>query len=116
MTLSATPQGISVISMLNGLCLRISWGPVSGTLGYNVYRSEIPYGDFTRITSYATQQGLTYYDTPSTPNDNLDNQFWYRISSTDSVGESYLSGACSYVDYSAFDRKPIPHLSWTGLF
>lgn len=118
MTLTAsTPDGISVISVLNGACLRITWFPTSdNSQGYNVYRSEIPYGDFTVVRAYTSQPGFTYFNTPPTPNDNLGNTWWYKVSSVNYSGESIISGPHSTVNYAAFDEKPIPHLSWSSLF
>lgn len=122
MSLSATPIGLSVISTLDGSCLRISWYPVSAFApwenisGYYLYRSEIAYGDFAQIVSYSSLPGLTYFDTPPTPNDNLDNQWWYRVSSFDGLVESRLSGPATYLNYAAFDEKPVPGVSWSSLF
>ena len=122
MSINATPQGLSVISTLDGLCLRISWAPtVDATnvsiLGYNVYRSEIVYGDFSPLVGYASLHGQTYYDTPPTPNDNFDNVWYYRVSSVDAnTVESLLSGPATYLNYAAFDNKPLPSLSWSNLF
>lgn len=109
-----TPDGLSVISTYDGLCLRTSWYPVSGATGYNLYRSEIVYGDFSLLAS--SIPGITYYDTPPTPNDNFENIWYYRVSAIGSGGESLLSGPCTYLDYAALDNKPIPGTSWSSLF
>jgi|SRR5665213_543882 len=122
MSLIATPIGLSVISTYNGLCLCVSWYPVSvlpfkeSVIGYNLYRSEIPYDAFTRIANFTTLVGLTYWDLPPTPNDNSDNIWWYRVSSFDGAIESYLSGPSTYVDYASMDNKPLPGASWSSLF
>ena len=112
---AATPNGISVISTLVGACLRVNWYPVTDATGYNVYRSQIAWDTFTKINS-TTIPGITYYDTPPTPNDNFDNLWYYRVSSVDSSGESLLSGPFTYMNYAAFDEKPIPGMSWSSLF
>lgn len=124
MSLLATPTGLSVISTLVGLSLRVSWYPVTdptgvAILGYNLYRSEIVYGDFSSLVPYSSLPGITYYDTPPSPNDNFDNIWYYRVSSVDSnTVESQLSGPATYMNYAAFDgaNKPLPGLSWSELF
>ena len=122
MSLNATPIGLSVISTLNGTCLRVSWAPTVdptniAVIGYNVYRSEIVYGDFSKLVGYSSLPGTTYFDTPPTPNDNFDNLWYYRVSSVDSNAvESLLSGPATYLNYAAFDEKPVPGLSWGNLF
>ena len=112
---AATPQGLSVLSTLNGACLKINWTPVSTATGYNLYRSQIAWDTFAVINS-ATILGLTYYDTPPTPNDNFDNVWYYRVTATDSTGESLMSGPNTYLNYSAFDNLPLPGTSWSNLF
>ena len=111
-----TPDGLSVFSTYNGLCFRVSWLPIAGGTTYYLYRSEISYGDFARIATLASTVGLTYYDKPTTPNDNIDTKWFYRVSATDGTGESAQSGPCTYLNYSAFDSSPVPHLSWSSLF
>jgi hypothetical protein len=114
MTLALIPNGLSVMSTYNGLSLRITWQPVQNVTGYNLYRSQIAYDRFTVVASNIP--GITYFNTPPTPNDSLDNMWWYRVSSIDGVGESSLSGPSTYRNYGAFDNTPVPHLSWSALF
>lgn len=109
-----TPDGLSITSTYDGLCLRISWYPVASALSYNIYRSEIVYGDFSLLAT--SIPGITYYDTPPTPNDNFENIWYYRVSAIDVTGESLLTGPCTYLDYAALDNKPVPGMSWSSLF
>ena len=113
---SPTPDGLSIFSTYNGLCFRVSWAPVTGGTAYYLYRSEISYGDFTKIATLSSSVGLTYYDKPTTPNGNVDNMWYYKVSANDGTGESTLSGPCTYFNYGAFNNKPVPHLSWSNLF
>ena len=116
MTSLATPNGLSVQSTYNGLCLKASWTPVCNVTGYKLFRSEVPYGDFSLVATLAYPTGLTFFDQPQTPNDNWDLRWYYEVASTMGSTISALSGPTTYVNYSAFDNKPIPGASWTTLF
>lgn len=111
-----TPEGLSCISMLDGICLRISWGPVDNAVGYNLYRSQIPWDQFSQIVSYSSLPGLTYFDTPPKPTDNIQNLWYYKVGAFDGLTESDLTGPFTYVNYGSFENRPIPGLSWSGLF
>lgn len=108
-----SPDGLSVISTLDGACLQVSWYPVSTAVSYNLYRSQIAWDQFSEI---ATVPGLTYFDIPPTPNDNLPNLWYYKVSAFDGMTESDLSSPFTYVNYSSFENRPIPGLSWSALF
>ena len=115
MTISP-PDGLSVFSTLAGSCLRISWYPVINAVSYGVYRSEIPYGDFSRVAYVNGPVGLTYFDIPPGPNDNIDNLWYYEVTAVVGCIESDLSGPATYINYVAFENAPIPGLSWSELF
>lgn len=112
----STPNGISVYSTLHGACLRISWQPVEYATSYKLYRSEIPWGDFSLLATLTSNVGMTYFDTPRTPNDNINNHWYYEVSANDGSSVSVMSGPHTTLNYSAFDVKPIPGTSWTNLF
>ena len=116
MTDLATPDGLSVQSTYNGLCIRVSWNPVDTATGYKLFRSEIPYGDFTLVATLPSAVGLTFFDKPPTPNDNWDLRWYYEVAATLGSTLSTLSGPTTYINYAAFDNKPIPSLSWSNLF
>ncbi len=113
--MTATPDGLSVSSTINGLCLKVNWNGISDGESYKLYRSEIQYGDFSLITTLAYETGLTYYDKPPLPNDNFRNMWWYKVSAVIGLTESTLSGPTTYYNYGAFDNKPLPHASWSAL-
>lgn len=110
------PNGISVFASTVGLCLRINWSVVTGVDSYNLYRSEIPYDQFSLIARLSGPAGITYFDKPPRPNDNFDFRFYYQVSSVSGLTESTWSGPTTYLSYGAFDTKPLPGACWTSLF
>lgn len=109
----SSPDGLSVFVSTDGLCLRVSWNAVDSADSYKLYRSEIPYDDFSLAT---TTTGLTYFDKPTRPNDNWDYRWYYCVSTTVGLTDSALSGPATWYNYSAFAHDPVPHLCWSSLF
>ena len=103
----AAPEGLCVLSTINGFCLLVGWGIVPGASWDNVYRSPIPHDSF--ISVAAGVPGLTYYDNPySPPNLNLGNDWYYSVSTVDSTGEGPLSPPSTFQPYGALVQTNVP--------
>ena len=57
----AVPVPVNLVLEISGLDAVLTWEAVSGATGYNVYRSEDPYGEFIRI-NLGTVTAETYTD------------------------------------------------------
>lgn len=114
--MTTTPDGVSVFCSVNGLCNRVSWNAVDTATTYKLYRSETPYDEISLVATLASTTGLTFFDKPTRPNDNVDFRWYYHVSATVGLTESALSGPATWYNYSAFDVKPVPHLCWSSLF
>ena len=110
----ATPDGISIISTLDGQCLRVSWGPVTLATSYKLYRSAIPYANFDLLVS---TPNLTNFYTPDVrePNNNIRNLHWFKVQAISSSDESIVSRPYSFYPYRAFDSSPTLGLSFSTL-
>lgn len=108
------PDGISVTSTLNGLCLQLNWSPVVGLTNYRVYESGTTVSGYTYLGTVA---GLTYFRTTTRNTDNLENLWWYRVSGYDLSldSESLQSGPHTYFSYASFEVKPTSGLSLSTL-
>ncbi|MCL2126932.1 MAG: fibronectin type III domain-containing protein [Treponema sp.] len=83
----STPTGVSATT-LSSSSIQISWNAVSGATSYRVYRSTSASGTFNQVgnptSTPFTDAGLSANTT-----------YWYRVSATNSAGESSQSDVVS---------------------
>jgi uncharacterized membrane protein len=112
MALLSAPDAVCVFSTLNALSLRINWSVVDDALSYKVYRSPVPHDEFALVASVV---GLTLFDNPQSADLslNLDNRWYYRVSTVSGDGEGALSGPSTFRPYEVFSQAmvPLPGLS-----
>ena len=105
------PTGITVVPS-SATSVRVSWSPVTGADGYNIYRSYAQAGQFLRINIEPVHD-LQYED--GGPPSNID--LWYRVAATRGGEEQTLSEAyaCSLVLLGAPANGKVTYLTDTSL-
>lgn len=108
MALPSAPDGVCVYSTINALSLRVNWNTVSDATSYSLYRSEVPHDDFALVSSGIP--GLTYYDDPQSAGMtlNLENHWWYEVSSTNGSGEGPKSPPSTCQPYGEIIHTNLP--------
>lgn len=109
MAIPTNPTGIRVQSLQTDNSFKVTWNSVTASptvTQYNVYRSETSYTGF-NVLATVTVAILQYID-----NDipfSFDKFWYYKISSTNSDGESPVAAAqaCTDFDYFAFATTPV---------
>lgn len=107
MALLSAPDAVCVFSTINALSLRINWSLVDDAVSYKVYRSPVPHDEFSLVASVT---GLTYFDNPQSADLslNLDNRWYYKVSTVNGDGEGVLSGPSTYRPYEVFSGSMVP--------
>jgi fibronectin type 3 domain-containing protein len=86
-SIPATPTGVSA-SAESSTSIKVSWSSVTGATGYKVYRSSSSSGTYSKVGDATT---TSYTDTGLTAN----TTYYYKVSATNSAGESAQSSAVS---------------------
>lgn len=92
-TVPSTPSGLAATTV-SASRIDLSWTQVSGTTGYDIYRSTSANGTFSRLGSEPTVSSgtvTTYSDTGLT----ADTLYFYKISAVNGSAESAASAAVS---------------------
>ena len=92
----AAPTSIDVVAV-NSSSMQITWAPVEGATGYQLFRSFGPTGTFTLAGSTTTN---SYLNTGLT----LNRTYFYRVRAYTMVGTTRVVGPYSTID----NAKPIP--------
>ncbi|WP_201305504.1 fibronectin type III domain-containing protein [Paenibacillus puerhi] len=79
--------------------IEISWDPVNGALGYHVYRSDSPNGEYVKLNA-AGIAGTTYSDTGL----NAATTYYYKVSAVNAAGGIGQVGCRSGYDERRRDR------------
>lgn len=85
----AVPAGLTAAA-ISVSQINLSWSAASGASSYNLYRSATQAGAYAKINTSAIT-ATTYNNTGLTAN----TEYWYKVSSVNTAGESAQSGAVS---------------------
>jgi hypothetical protein len=82
----------------------VSWTPINGVSGYNIYRNLTPYGDFTQLNLAGLIGATSFLDTdvPFI----IDTDPYYAITSVNVFGESLPSQPLTYENPKAWSGSP----------
>lgn len=98
------------ISPISSGSLQLSWTPVAGAIGYEIFRSDHVSGPFEKIAQVESAQ-LTYTDTGLI----LNQPMVYRVSAKLLVNDSEISGGLSAKIEARTRPDPITQVSFTSL-
>lgn len=90
--------------------VRLTWDPVNGISGYNVYRNFTPYGTFTKLN--VSLVGATDFVDSNVPII-IDTDPYYSITTVNILGESPPSEPVTYENVQAFSTSPFGDVSMT---